>query len=237
MQPAQARSGGEAMSAAYNDHKAQTPPPDLPSLMLDARIVYIGMPLVSAVTELIIAELLYLEFQSREKPINIYINSTGTTRADGEAVGFETEGTAIYDVMKYIKNDINTVGVGVAMGQSCMLLSAGTKGKRFMLPHATAMLQQPRVPPTGQRQAVEIAIKWKEVLAQKNSLLEILSRTTGHTTKKLDKDMQRPLYMRPLDAIEYGIIDRLVPNPKQLKIVDTIITPDQYDRQAGLVAR
>lgn len=205
--------------------------------MLDARIVYIGMPLVSAVTELIIAELLYLEFQSREKPINIYINSTGTTRADGEAVGFETEGTAIYDVMKYIKNDINTVGVGVAMGQSCMLLSAGTKGKRFMLPHATAMLQQPRVPPTGQRQAVEIAIKWKEVLAQKNSLLEILSRTTGHTTKKLDKDMQRPLYMRPLDAIEYGIIDRLVPNPKQLKIVDTIITPDQYDKQAGLVAR
>ena len=83
----------------------------------------------------------------------LYINSTGCTRADGETVGFETEGMAIFDTMSYVKNDIHTVGVGVAIGQACMLLSAGTKGKRFMLPHATAMLHQPRVPPTGARQA------------------------------------------------------------------------------------
>lgn len=221
----------------YDEHKAKSPPPDLPSLMLDSRIVYIGMPLVSAVTELIIAELLYLQYKDRTKPMNMYINSTGTTRADGEAVGFETEGTAIFDTMCYVGNEIHTVGVGVAIGQSCMLLSAGTKGKRFMLPHATAMLQQPRVPPTGQRQAIEIAIKWKEVLNQKQALLKILSTTTGHSTEKLDKDMQRPLYMRPKDAIEYGVIDRLVPPQKEVEIIDQVKTPELYDKEAGLVVR
>ncbi len=82
---------------------------------------------------------------------------------------------------------VHTVGVGVAIGQSCMLLSAGEKGKRFMLEHATAMLHQPRVPPTGQRQAIEIQIKWREVLAQKQNMLNILARTTGHSAEKLDK--------------------------------------------------
>lgn len=86
---------------------------------------------------------------------------------------------------------INTVGVGVAYGQCCMLLAAGTKGKRFMLPHATAMLQQPRVPPTGARQATEVQIKWREVLAQQDNFLEILSIHTGHSLSKLDSDMQR----------------------------------------------
>jgi ATP-dependent Clp protease protease subunit len=223
--------------SGYDEHRAKSPPPDLPSLLLDARIVYLGMPLVSAVTELIIAELLYLQYKDRFKPINMYINSTGTTRADGESVGFETEGTAIFDTMSYIGNEINTVAVGVAIGQSCMLLSAGTKGHRFMLPHATAMLHQPRVPPTGQRQAVEIAIKWKEVLAQKNAMLEILSKTTGHSTTKLDKDMQRPLYMRAADAIEYGVIDRLVPPQKASMMIDKVKSADQYDKEAGLVTR
>jgi ATP-dependent Clp protease protease subunit len=229
--------GAAAERGSFDEHKAKSPPPDLPSLMLDARIVYLGMPLVSAVTELIIAELLYLQYRDRTKPMNLYINSTGTTRADGESVGFETEGTAIFDTMSYVGNEIHTVGVGVAIGQSCMLLSAGTKGKRFMLPHATAMLHQPRVPPTGQRQAVEIAIKWREVLAQKTAFLKILEKTTGHTTEKLDKDMQRPLYMRPLDAIEYGVIDRLVPPQRELEIIDQIKSPDAYDKEAGLVAR
>lgn len=270
----QASSGapGAAAGTGYDDHKPRTPPPDLPSLLLDSRIVYLGMPvsfglfglfscycifdstlcgfvflkpchfillffslqLVPAVTELIIAELLYLQYKDRSKPIYLYINSTGTTRADGETVGFETEGTAIYDAMSFISNEVHTVGVGVAIGQACMLLSAGHKGKRFMLQHATAMLHQPRVPPTGQRQAIEVAIKWREVLAQKQNLLNILSATTGHSVEKLDRDMQRPLYMQPKDALEYGIIDGIVTPEKQ--IIDDVKSAEQWDREAGLVA-
>lgn len=233
----QASSGapGAVAGTGYDDHKPRTPPPDLPSLLLDSRIVYLGMPLVPAVTELIIAELLYLQYKDRTKPVYLYINSTGTTRADGETVGFETEGTAIYDTISFIKNDVHTVGVGVAIGQSCMLLSAGAKGKRYMLEHATAMLHQPRVPPTGQRQAVEVQIKWKEVLAQKQNMLTILSRTTGHSPEKLDKDMQRPLYMQPKDAIDYGVCDGVV--TPQKKIIDDVKSAGQWDKEAGLVAR
>eukprot|EP01023_Acetabularia_acetabulum_P050453 TRINITY_DN5460_c0_g1_i5.p1 TRINITY_DN5460_c0_g1~~TRINITY_DN5460_c0_g1_i5.p1 ORF type:complete len:305 (-),score=57.75 TRINITY_DN5460_c0_g1_i5:270-1184(-) len=225
------------VSPGYDEHKARTPPPDLPSLMLDSRIVYLGMPLVPAVTELIIAELLYLQYKDRAKPMYLYINSTGTTRADGETVGFETEGTAIYDTMRYVKNEIFTVGVGVAIGQACMLLSAGTQGKRFMLPHATAMLLHPRVPPTGQRQAIEVHIKWKEVLAQKQAFLEIMNKTTGHSLEKLDADMQRPLYMQPIDALEYGIIDKIVKPEKDMEfgLVDQVKSADQWDKEAGLV--
>jgi hypothetical protein len=98
--------GGAAVSAAPRRSKPRSPPPDLPSLLLDARIVYLGMPLVPAVTELIVSELLYLQYTDRTKPVYIYINSTGTTRADGETVGFETEGTAIYDTMCYLKNPV-----------------------------------------------------------------------------------------------------------------------------------
>lgn len=227
---------GAVAGAGYDDHRPRTPPPDLPSLLLDSRIVYLGMPLVPAVTELVICELLYLQYKDRSKPMYMYINSTGTCRADGETVGFETEGTAIYDTMCYVKNEVFTVGVGVAIGQSCMLLSAGQKGKRYMLPHATAMLHQPRVPPTGQRQAIEIHIKWREVLAQKQALLRILNKTTGHSIDKLDQDMQRPLYMQPRDAIEYGIIDSIV-SPQKTEIIDSVKSADQWDKEAGLVAR
>lgn len=227
--PAAAAGGG----SGYDQHRPKTPPPDLPSLLLDSRIVYLGMPLVPAVTELIVAELLYMQYTDKYKPVYLYINSTGCSRADGEPVGFETEATAIYDTMAYIGTEINTVGVGVAVGQACMLLSAGTKGKRFMLPHATAMLQQPRVPSTGQRQAVELYIKWKEVLRMKKTYLDILSRTTGHSLEKLDQDMLRPLYMQPKDALAYGIIDKIL--SKEEKGIDTVKSGSVWDKDAGLI--
>jgi hypothetical protein len=91
---------------SYDEHRPKTPPPDLPSLLLDSRIVYIGMPLVPAVTELIVSELLYMQYTDPGKACYLYINSTGCTRADGEVVGFETEATAIYDTMKYIGNEV-----------------------------------------------------------------------------------------------------------------------------------
>ena len=86
---------------------------------------------------------------------------------------------------------------------------SSSQGKRYMLPHATAMLHQPRVPSSGQRQATEIQIKWKEVLAQKKVYLDVLSKTTGQSEEKLDRDMQRPLYMQPADAVAYGVIDKV----------------------------
>eukprot|EP00241_Pyramimonas_parkeae_P006535 CAMPEP_0114251974 /NCGR_PEP_ID=MMETSP0058-20121206/15573_1 /TAXON_ID=36894 /ORGANISM="Pyramimonas parkeae, CCMP726" /LENGTH=334 /DNA_ID=CAMNT_0001365845 /DNA_START=71 /DNA_END=1075 /DNA_ORIENTATION=- len=226
--PALAERGG-----GYDEHRPKTPPPDLPSLLLDSRIVYLGMPLVPAVTELIVAELLYLQYTDAYKPVYLYINSTGCTRADGTTVGFETEATAIYDTMSYVGVEVQTVGVGVAIGQACMLLSAGAPGKRYMLPHATAMLQQPRVPSTGQRQAVEIYIKWQETLRMKKTYLDILSRTTGHSLEKLDNDMLRPLYMQPLDAVEYGIVDKIL--TKDEKGIDTVKGSKQWDKDAGFV--
>ncbi|CAL6312592.1 unnamed protein product [Bathycoccus prasinos] len=218
---------------SYDEHRPKTPPPDLPSLLLDSRIVYIGMPLVPAVTELIVSELLYMQYTDPAKACYLYINSTGCTRADGEVVGFETEATAIYDTMKYIGNEVYTVGTGVAIGQACVLLSAGQKGKRFMTPHATAMLHQPKVPSTGQQQTTELQIKWKEVLDQKKSMLKILAETTGQTAEKIDKDIQRPLYLTAQAAIEYGLVDKIV--DKSAKAIDEVLNTESWDKAAGLV--
>ncbi len=128
----------------------RTPPPDLPSLLLKERIVYLGLPLFSDddakrqlgmdVTELIIAQLLYLEFEDPEKPIYFYINSTGTSWYTGDAVGFETEAFAICDTISYIKPPVHTICIGQAMGTAAVILSSGTKGQRAALPHASIVL-------------------------------------------------------------------------------------------------
>jgi len=192
----------------YGNASYRTPPPDLPSLLLNERIVYLGMPLVPAVTELIVAELLYLQYEDPEKPIKIYINSTGTSSYNGEPVGFETEAFAICDTMRYIKPPIHTICLGSAMGMAAMLLSAGTKGCRASLPHATIILHQPKS--YAQGQATDIQIRAKEVLANKKTMLDILSRTTGQSTEKIAKDMDRLFYMTPYQAVEYGLIDRVL---------------------------
>ena len=145
----------------YGDSAAmRTPPPDLPSLLLKERIVYLGLPLFSDddakrqmgidVTELIIAQLLYLEFDNPEKPIFFYINSTGTSWYTGDAVGFETEAFAIADTLRYVKPPVHTICIGQAMGTAAMILSAGTKGNRAALPHASIVLHQPRSGARGQ---------------------------------------------------------------------------------------
>jgi ATP-dependent Clp protease protease subunit len=195
-------------STYYGNTTYRTPPPDLPSLLLNERIVYLGMPLVSAVSELIIAELLYLQYQDPEKPIRIYINSTGTSRYDGEPVGFETEAFAICDTMNYIKPPIHTICIGSAMGMAAMLLSAGTKGSRASLPNASIVLHQPKSYARGQ--ATDIQIRAKEVLANKATMIDILSRNTGQQSEKIAKDMDRLLYMTPYEARDYGLIDRVL---------------------------
>lgn len=199
----------KAVQAPYygGDSFTRTPPPDLPSLLLKERIVYLGMPLVAAVTELIVAELLYLQSEDPEKPIKIYINSTGTSSYGGDPVGFETEAFAIYDTIKYIKPPIHTICIGSAMGMAAMLLSAGSKGCRASLPHSTIILHQPKS--YAQGQATDIQIRAKEVLANKRTMLDILSRNTGQTIERIEKDMDRLFYLTPHAAVEYGLIDRV----------------------------
>lgn len=201
-------------SPYYGDAYHRTPPPDLPSLLLKERIVYLGMPLVPAVTELIIAELLFLQYEDPDKPIKIYINSTGTSSYSGDPVGFETEAFAICDTIRYIKPPVQTICIGSAMGMAAMLLSAGTKGYRASLPHASIVLHQPKSYTRGQ--ATDIQIRAQEVLANKATMIEILSKTTGQTPEKISKDMDRLFYMTPYDAREYGLIDHVLESSKDL---------------------
>jgi ATP-dependent Clp protease, protease subunit len=211
-------------SQYYGDASYRTPPPDLPSLLLKERIIYLGLPLVSSddfkrqlgvdVTKLIIAQLLYLQFDDPEKPIFFYINSTGTSWYTGDAIGFETEAFAICDTMQYIKPPVHTICIGQAMGTAAMILSAGTKGFRASLPHATIVLNQPRSGAQGQ--ATDIQIRAKEVLINKAAILDIFSKNTGQTPEKLAKDTDRMLYMTPPEAKEYGLIDRVLESAKDL---------------------
>ena len=211
----------------YGDSAYRTPPPDLPSLILKERIIYLGLPLVSSddykrqlgvdVTKLIIAQLLYLQFDNPEKPINFYINSTGTSWYGGEAIGQETEAFAICDTMAYIKPPVHTICIGQAMGTAAMILSCGTKGCRASLPNATIVLNQAKTG-TGRGQATDIQIRAKEVLDNKAAMLGILSRNTGHTTEKLAKDMERTFYLTPAEAKEYGLIDRVLTSSKDLPV-------------------
>lgn len=208
----------------YSDAAYRTPPPDLPSLLLKERIIYLGMPLHSSdewkqrggidVTKLIIAQLLYLQFDDPDKPIYFYINSTGTAWYDGQPIGFETEAFAVCDTINYVKAPVHTICIGQAMGTAAMILSAGTKGYRASLPHATIVLNQARGGARGQ--ATDIQIRAKEVLDNKRAMLSILANNTGQSVEKIDKDTDRMLYMNPQEAKDYGLIDRVLESTKEL---------------------
>ncbi|MBW4652827.1 MAG: ATP-dependent Clp protease proteolytic subunit [Kaiparowitsia implicata GSE-PSE-MK54-09C] len=211
-------------SAFYGDAYYRTPPPDLPSLMLKERIVYLGGPLHSLddakrdprqdFTRLIIAQLLYLQFDDPEKPIYLYINSTGTLWYTGETIGFETEAFAVCDTLSYIKPPVHTICIGQAMGAAAMILSAGTKGCRASLPHSTIVLNQPRGGAQGQ--ATDIQIRAKEVLENRAAILDILAKNTGQSAEKIAKDTDRTFYLNPHEAMEYGLIDRVLESTKDL---------------------
>ncbi|KAJ6380286.1 hypothetical protein OIU76_016861 [Salix suchowensis] len=196
-------------SVSYNEHRPRTPPPDLPSLLLHGRIVYIGMPLVAAVTEL------------------------GTTRDDGESVGMETEGFAIYDSMMQLKNEIHTVAVGAAIGQACLLLAAGSKGHRYMMPHAKAMIQQPRVPSSGLMPASDVLIRAKEAVVNRDVLTELLAKHTGNSIETVANVMKRPFYMDSRRAKEFGVIDKILWQGQE-KIMADVMPPEDWDKSAGI---
>tara|TARA_Y100001968_G_C19263383_1_gene670404 strand:- start:58 stop:741 length:684 start_codon:yes stop_codon:yes gene_type:complete len=215
----------------YGDSSVmRTPPPDLPSLLLKERIVYLGLPLFSDddakrqlgmdVTELIIAQLLYLEFDNAEKPIYFYINSTGTSWYTGDAIGFETEAFAICDTISYIKPPVHTICIGQAMGSAAVILSAGTKGQRAALPHSSIVLHQPRSGARGQ--ATDIQIRAKEVINNKQTMLKILSQNTGRSVEQLSKDSDRMSYLNPKEAMDFGVIDRVLSSRKEISEITSL---------------
>ncbi|KAK3163463.1 hypothetical protein QOZ80_1AG0004080 [Eleusine coracana subsp. coracana] len=189
----------------------EQPPPDLASFLYKNRIVYLGMCLVPSVTELMLAEFLYLQYEDAEKPIYLYINSTGTTK-NGEKLGYETEALAVYDAMRYVKVPIFTLCVGNAWGEAALLLAAGAKGNRAALPSSTIMIKQP----IGrfQGQATDVDIARKEIRNVKIEMVKLLSRHIGKPMDEIAQDIRRPKYFSPSEAVDYGIIDKVLYNEK-----------------------
>ncbi len=179
---------------------------DIYSRLLKDRIIFIGSAIDSEIANLIIAQLLFLESEDPEKDINFYINSPG---------GVVTAGLAIYDTIQYIKPDVATVCVGQAASMGALLLTAGTSGKRVALPNARIMIHQPLGGAQGQ--ATDIKIQANEILRMKDTLNEILAHHTGQDLEKITDDTERDFFMSANEALEYGIIDRVVADRSELE--------------------
>ncbi len=172
---------------------------DIYSRLLKDRIIFLGYPVDDHVANLVIAQLLFLEAQDPDKDVYLYINSPG---------GSVTAGLAIYDTMQYVKPDVVTICVGQAASMAAVLLSAGAKGKRFALPHSRIMIHQPLGGAQGPVKDVEIITK--ELLRIKDTLNKILSKHTGQPLEKIEKDTDRDFFMTAYEALEYGIIDKVI---------------------------
>ncbi|XP_071930956.1 ATP-dependent Clp protease proteolytic subunit-related protein 1, chloroplastic-like [Coffea arabica] len=189
--------------------RPRTAPPDLPSLLLDARIVYLGMPIVPAVTELLVAQFMWLDYDNPSKPIYLYINSSGTQNEKMETVGSETEAYAIADTMAYCKSDVYTVNCGMAYGQAAMLLALGTKGYRAVQPNCSTKLYLPKVSRSSGA-VIDMWIKAKELDANTEYYIELLTKGIGKPKEEIEKDVQRPKYFQAQEAIDYGIADKII---------------------------
>lgn len=172
---------------------------DIFSRLLKDRIVFIGSPINDAVADTVIAQLLFLESENPEKDIYVYVNSPG---------GHVTAGLAIYDTIQYVKCDIATMCLGQAASMAAVLLSAGTKGKRYALPHARVMLHQVLGGVEGQ--ATDIEIHAKEILRIREELNRILAKHTNQPIDRISKDTERDFFLRPDDALEYGLVDAII---------------------------
>jgi len=172
---------------------------DIFSRLLKDRIIMLEGPIGENTASVLCAQLLFLESQDAQKDITLYINSPG---------GLVTAGMAIYDTMQYVKSDIQTIVVGQACSMGSLLASAGTKGKRFMLPHSRHMIHQPLGGASGQ--ATDVEIRANELLRWKKELTEIYEMTTGQPLDKLKADMERDKFMTPMEAVEYGLADRVI---------------------------
>lgn len=179
---------------------------DIYSRLLKDRILFIGTPIDDYVANLVIAQMLFLQMEDKDKDINVYINSPG---------GSVTAGLAIYDTMQFIKCDVATYCVGQAASMGAVLLAAGTKGKRFVLPNSRVMIHQPWGGVQGA--AADISIQAKEILHLRDKINEILAHHTGQTLEKIQKDTDRDYFMSAQEAKDYGVIDEVVLSNKKSK--------------------
>ena len=176
---------------------------DIFSRLLKDRIVIIDGEINDTMADLIVAQILFLESENPDKDISIYINSPG---------GSVTAGLAIYDTMKYVKCDIQTICMGQAASMAAILLAGGTKGKRYALPSSRIMIHQPRGGVEGQES--DISILAKEIIRLKKLSIEYLSNDTGKSVEKIAEDIERDFFMSAQEGKEYGIVDHVMPNRK-----------------------
>ena len=174
---------------------------DIYSRLLKERVVFLVGPIQDQMANLVVAQLLFLESESAEKDINLYINSPG---------GAVDAGLAIYDTMQFVKPDVSTVCIGQAASMGAVVLAGGAAGKRFALPHARIMIHQPIGGFKGQ--AADIDIQAKEILRLREKLNRIMVKHTGKSTKMIERDTDRDKFMDSGDAVKYGIIDSVIEN-------------------------
>ncbi|MBI5699756.1 ATP-dependent Clp endopeptidase proteolytic subunit ClpP [Candidatus Saganbacteria bacterium] len=179
---------------------------DIFSRLLKERIIFIGTPIDDEISNLIIAQLLFLASEDASKPVSMYINSPG---------GVVTAGLAIYDTMQYLQTPITTICIGQAASMAAVLLAAGNKGNRFALPNARIMIHQPLGGAQGQ--ATDIEIQTHEILRVKKLLNEIVAKHTGQPLAKVEKDTDRDFYMSADEAIKYGLVDEVISTIKGLE--------------------
>lgn len=171
---------------------------DIYSRLLKDRIIFIGMDITDQMANVVIAQLLFLKMEDPKKDVNLYINSAG---------GNITAGLAILDTMQFLGCDINTYCIGQAVSMAALLLAAGTKGKRFALPHSRIMIHQPYGGIMGTSE--DIALQAKEILELKKITATLMSRFTGQPIEKISEDSERDFYMDPSHALQYGLIDHI----------------------------
>lgn len=169
------------------------------------RILFLGSEVNDAIANSLVAQMLYLDSEDNSKPIYLYINSPG---------GSVTAGLAIYDTIQYVKSEVVTICVGLAASMGAFLLGAGTKGKRLALPHSRIMIHQP-LGGTSQRQASDIEIEAREILRIKDMLNQSMADMTGQELAKIEKDTDRDYFMSAAEAVQYGLIDRVIAHPTE----------------------
>ncbi|HSH55630.1 MAG TPA: ATP-dependent Clp protease proteolytic subunit [Candidatus Limnocylindrales bacterium] len=175
---------------------------DIYSRLLKDRIIFLGTDVNQASANVVVAQLLFLQAEDAKRDIFFYINSPG---------GSVYDALAIYDTMKYITNDVQTVGIGMQASAAAFLLSSGTKGKRFLLPNSTVMIHQPSSGTRGKVTDQEIDLR--ESLRIKKLLEEIMAGNTGQPTERIHEDMERDKWLTAAEALEYGIVDRIINTP------------------------
>lgn len=179
---------------------------DIWSRLLKDRIIFIGSPIDDYFSNIIIAQMLFLQMENKNNDINVYINCPG---------GSVTAGLAIYDTMQFVQCDIATYCIGQAASMAAVLLAAGTKGKRYILPHARVMLHQPWGGAQGD--AADIKIQAEEIIKLKHKLNQIISKHTGNPVEKIEKDADRDFFMSAQEAKQYGLVDEIMETLKEKK--------------------